>query len=302
MIAYQQWRLQLGDRGVLSPGHWLWLRATAWNALLFMMVAFIFFAVIMLLPWLHLPTSWPMTVGLFGPVLAFAVYALAVRTGERRLPREITPTSTTIYELVVGSLTGFSMLVATLGLLWALGLYHVRAGQPRDWFSFLVFNSYISGMLEEIAFRAIALRLFARAFGLRWGLVLSSLAFGAAHLSHASWLASAEIAFNGGLTMGLLYMATGRLWMSIAMHTAWDFTEGYVLGVGNTHGLLLSTPVNGRPAYLTGGSFGPDGSVLAALVGAIFVAVILYINGTWHRAGSTHNTTFLHDTHTKESI
>jgi membrane protease YdiL (CAAX protease family) len=240
--------------------------------------AFFFFATLMQFPWLHLPEHAGMQIGLLGPLVALLAYAVAVKTGERRLPREVMPSSSTVYELLVGVLIGFTMLVAMLSLLWALGLYHVQVGHLRNWFSFLVFNSYISGILEELAFRAILLRLFSRAFGPGWGLALSSAAFGAAHLSHASWLQAAEIALNGGLTMGLLYMASGRLWMSMAMHIAWDFTEGALLGVGNPDGLLRSTPVAGKPAILTGGSFGPDGSLLAALIGAVFISGILYAN------------------------
>jgi hypothetical protein len=59
------------------------------------------------------------------------------------------------------------------------------------------------------------------------------------------------------------------------MHTAWDFTEGALMGLGNPHGLLLSTPVLSKPVFLTGGAFGPDGSLLAALVGTVFLLIIL---------------------------
>jgi membrane protease YdiL (CAAX protease family) len=170
------------------------------------------------------------------------------------------------------------MISATLALLWSLGLYHVQLSHLRNWFAFFVSNAYISGTLEELAFRAILLRLFARAFGPGWGLALSAAAFGAAHLSHATWLAAFEIAFNGGLILGLVYMATGRLWMSIGLHIGWDFTEGAILGVDHSNGLLLSTPVAGKPDILTGGTYGPDASLLATLVGAVFIAAILYAN------------------------
>jgi membrane protease YdiL (CAAX protease family) len=72
-------------------------------------------------------------------------------------------------------------------------------------------------MLEELAFRAILLRLFPRASGPLPGLVLSSLLFGLAHLSHRAWTNAAEIAFNVGLLMGLLYMTIGHLWISMAL-------------------------------------------------------------------------------------
>jgi hypothetical protein len=64
--------------------------------------------------------------------------------------------------------------------------------------------------------------------------------------------------------------------MSIGLHVGWDFTETSILGVDNSHGLLLSTPKNGRSDILTGGSFGPDASVLSYIIGIIAVTAILY--------------------------
>lgn len=87
-----------------------------------------------------------------------------------------------------------------------------------------------------------------------------------------------EVAFNGGLILGLLYMVTGRIWMSVGMHIAWDFTEESILGVNSHRDLLLSTPVTGRSDILTGGKYGPDGSVLAAVVGVVLIALIVYAN------------------------
>jgi membrane protease YdiL (CAAX protease family) len=177
-------------------------------------------------------------------------------------------------ELLVGAALGFCMLCAMTGLLWSLGLYHVRPNHLRHAFDSFLFNSYLSGMLEELLFRAILLRILGRVFGLRWGLVSSALLFGAAHLGHCTWLAAVEIAINGGLVMGLSYMATGRLWMSVGLHTAWDFTEDSFLGVNSHNGFLLSTPAANRSDVLTGGAFGPDGSVLATIVGLLVIVLI----------------------------
>ncbi|WP_184418236.1 CPBP family intramembrane glutamic endopeptidase [Rhodanobacter sp. MP7CTX1] len=133
-------------------------------------------------------------------------------------------------------------------------------------------------MLEELAFRAILLRLFARMFNPVAGLVISSALFGVAHLTHGTPFQALEIAFNAGLTMGIPYMITGRLWMSVGMHIGWDFTEESLLGVNTTHGFLLSTPDPTHSVLLTGGAYGPDGSLFAALVGALFVVGMLYSN------------------------
>jgi membrane protease YdiL (CAAX protease family) len=189
---------------------------------------------------------------------------------------EVLPRSGTIPEIVVGALIGFILLCTLTALLWSLGLYQVQMNHWQHAFDSFVFNSYLSGLMEELMFRAILLRILGRAFGVLWGLVLSAVLFGIAHLTHGDWLAVVGIAINAGLTMGLLYMATGSIWMSIGLHTAWDFTEDSLLGVNSHNGLLRSTPVTGKPELLTGGQFGPDASILSLLVGVLLVAAILW--------------------------
>ena len=62
---------------------------------------------------------------------------------------------------------------------------------------------------------------------------------------------------------------SGRLWLSIGAHLGYDFTEWSLMGIGDNDGLLTSTPVANAPFWLSGGSFGPDGSLLAVVVGAL---------------------------------
>lgn len=64
-------------------------------------------------------------------------------------------------------------------------------------------------------------------------------------------------------------MLTGRLWLSIGFHVAWNYTQsaifsGVVSGNEASQGLIRST-IKG-PDFLTGGSFGVESSVLALLV------------------------------------
>jgi membrane protease YdiL (CAAX protease family) len=270
------WSFEVGRNGVLAAGRWLQLRAVLWAALLFAGAFAFFLSTVYLQSWLHLPRDAAYTIFLGVPILAFVAYAVVVRKAEARTPIEVVPCAGMLIEVLIGSSIGFTMLCATTALLWSLGLYHVQRNHWQHVFDSFLFSPYLSGMMEELLFRAILLRILARAFGARWGLVLSSILFGLAHLGHGSQLAPFEIIINGGLTMGLLYMITGRLWMSIGMHTAWDFTEDSVLGVGNHNGLLLSTPVPSKPELLTGGHFGPDASVLSTLVGILMIAAIVY--------------------------
>jgi membrane protease YdiL (CAAX protease family) len=230
--------------------------------------------------WLHLPPNSSYYIVLGIPLLALVGYGLLVAAAEGRRPVEVLPHRGTIAEITMGALIGFLLLSAITAILWSLGLYKVQANHWRRVFDSFVFNSYLSGMMEELMFRGILLRLLGRAFGLAWGFVLSSVLFGLAHLTHGDWLAVVGITINAGLTMGLLYMATGSIWMSIGLHTAWDFTEDSLLGVNSHNGLLLSTPVAGKPEMLTGGQFGPDASVLSLLIGVLLSAAIVFV---WKR-------------------
>jgi membrane protease YdiL (CAAX protease family) len=276
----QEWHIVLGTSGILAQGRWLRLRAIIWAIFLSACALGLFVLTQYLGGWLHLPPNSSYYIVLGIPLLALVGYGLLVAAAEGRRPVEVLPHRGTIAEITMGALIGFLLLSAITAILWSLGLYKVQANHWRRVFDSFVFNSYLSGMMEELMFRGILLRLLGRAFGLAWGLVLSSVLFGLAHLTHGDWLAVVGITINAGFTMGLLYMATGSIWMSIGLHTAWDFTEVSLLGVNSHNGLLLSTPVAGKPELLTGGQFGPDVSVLSLLIGVLLSAAIVFV---WDR-------------------
>jgi len=280
MNSESSWPIELGNSGILTPGRWLRLRAILWAMLLTAAALGCFLASQYLTGWLHLPPGGSYFVVLGVPMLAFLGYAMLVKTAEKRSAVEVILHAGMIAEISVGALFGFLFLCAMTAFLWSVGLYQVQMGHWQHIFDSIVFNSYLSGMVEELMFRAILLRILGRAFGTGWGLVLSSLLFGLAHLTHGDWLAVLGITINAGLTMGLLYMASGRIWMSVGLHTAWDFTEDSLLGVNSRNGLLHSTPLAGEPEMLTGGQFGPDASIPSLLFGALFVAAILW---AWRR-------------------
>jgi membrane protease YdiL (CAAX protease family) len=283
------WAFQEGAAGVLGAGRWLRARAVLWSALLSAGTMALFLTTQFLGSWLHLPPNFAYVIVLGIPILTFILYAFIVRAGEKRRPVEVLVDRQTIPDLLLGAAIGVVMLCLMTALLWSLGLYQVKPNHMRHAFDSFVFDSYLSGMMEELFFRAILLRILARAFGPVWGLVHSAALFGLAHLSHGSWLPVFEIAVNAGLPLGLLYMVTGRLWMAVGLHTAWDFAEESLLGVNTHHGLLLSTPVHGKSAVLTGGAYGPDGSLLSISVGLLSCVVILWIakNGWFQKKRTT---------------
>jgi membrane protease YdiL (CAAX protease family) len=118
----------------------------------------------------------------------------------------------------------------------------------------------------------LLLRLLWRAFGPLPAFVAAALVFAALHLANpgATVLAGTTVAV-GGLMFCALYALTGRLWVPIGLHLAWNFAQGYLFGAavsGNDLGgsIAISTAHQGAAAWLTGGAFGPEASVFALVL------------------------------------
>ncbi len=92
-----------------------------------------------------------------------------------------------------------------------------------------------------------------------------------------------------GLMFSALYALTGRLWVPIAAHFAWNFAQGYLFGAAVSGGDLgssvaVSTPNPRVGSWLSGGDFGPEASVFALVVlTAVTVAAFVAMASVWAR-------------------
>jgi len=152
------------------------------------------------------------------------------------------------------------------------------------------------GVVEELIFRGAIFRLLSSVFGMWGALGLSSGLFGALHVSKpgADLMAVLGIILAGGIPLAALYVLTRRLWASIGYHIGWNFTEAYVFGAqvsGSAAGVSLYQvqPVPGVDALWSGGTFGPEASVvtvvLGFLLGAALLAVVKRLNVQMRGAG-----------------
>ena len=68
-----------------------------------------------------------------------------------------------------------------------------------------------------------------------------------------------------GLVLAYSFRRSGALWFAWGYHAAWDFAESFVYGVPDSGvvmpGALLRPSFQGAD-WLTGGSAGPEGSLL----------------------------------------
>lgn len=136
--------------------------------------------------------------------------------------------------------------------------------------------------LEEWVFRGYVYRALRERWS--WATVAgaTSVAFGVLHL----WNPDVEMAalvntFLLGFAFAASVEACGTLWPAIAAHAAWNFTMSVVLGLpmSGTHvDGVFDLAVSG-PGWLTGGSYGPEGSwVLTALLVPVVVGLALWVD------------------------
>jgi membrane protease YdiL (CAAX protease family) len=129
------------------------------------------------------------------------------------------------------------------------------------------------GLFEEFLLRGYTQFTLARGVGFWPAAITLSCAFGLTHLRNNGehWpglIAAAFIGFFFCLTL----RRTGSLWFAVGFHAAWDWGETFLYSVPDSGmvspGHLLSSSLRG-PDWLSGGSVGPEGSVLCFVVVAL---------------------------------
>ena len=279
--------VQLGQRRVLHPGRLLWLRAVAWLLLLFFLTAAAFGLPLQAAADLLPPGN--AAAEFVGILVACAAtlgcYALAVRLGEGRGASELA-LRPALPGLMVGAVLGLLMMTVLMGVMVVTGLYDITlVGAASAWTGLGL--ALQAAVTEELWMRALLLRLLWRAFGPIPAFAVAALVFGALHLANPGGTALAGINVAvAGLMFCALYALTGRLWVPIGLHFAWNLAQGYLFGAavsGSDLGgsIAVSTARPGTPGWLTGGTFGPEASVFAlVLVGSVTVVALVLARKT----------------------
>ena len=197
-------------------------------------------------------------------------YWLMVRVVERRKVSEFAPRKAPLH-LATGWLTGMAIMVAAAGALSLPGYYSVAGTNAGVALltPFLVLGVQ-PGVGEEIISRGILFRVVEECFGSWAAVVFSGALFGLAHIANPNssvWMALA-IAVEAGFLLGMAYAWTRSMWFVVALHAAWNFTQGPLLGIpvsGISLTGLLNSTLQGPPA-LSGGRFGAEGSLITVLI------------------------------------
>lgn len=135
------------------------------------------------------------------------------------------------------------------------------------------------GLYEEFSFRGYPQFTLTTGMGFWPAAFLLSVIFGGVHLANPgeSWIGVFQV-FVTALLFCLSLRLTGDLWFAVGLHGAWDWAETFFYGVpdsgyqGTGHFL---NPLFHGPKWLTGGSVGPEGSVVTLVIEITMIGLVM---------------------------
>jgi membrane protease YdiL (CAAX protease family) len=185
-----------------------------------------------------------------------------------------------------GLIVGFGMVACAVGLMAAAGCVQLEAGGPLPsglpavgavLLLLLVF--LVQGAGEEVLLRGWYLPVVGARYKPWIGILTSSVVFSAFH-GFTNILATVNITLFA-VFLALYCLYEGGIWGVCGWHTAWNWAQANFFGLDVTGyppegGVLVDLQVKG-PHLLSGGSYGPEGSLMgtAVLLAGIVVVVLL---------------------------
>ena len=176
----------------------------------------------------------------------------------------------------IGAVVGFAAITACLLAIFALHGFRLTGlnihgttilSATAAWGMAFV----IVGLAEEFSFRGyLQYTLTTSRLGFWGAAILMSLVFGMAHSGNPG---ETKFGLLSVVIFGLLFCLflrrTGNLWWAVGFHAGWDWGQTFFYGVPDSglppyHNLLNCS--FGGPAWLTGGSVGPEASVFTPIV------------------------------------
>jgi uncharacterized protein len=170
--------------------------------------------------------------------------------------------------------TATLLLQATGNLEWVEA--HFNAGDLLKGFILMA----LIALTEEVVFRAYILNNLLESLNKWVALGVSAGMFTLAHASNPgiSSVAIANLLLAGTL-LGINYIYTRNIWYAVLFHFSWNFIQGPVLGY-TVSGLplqgILQPGLNG-PWWVTGGSFGLEGSFITTCLFALALLLLYMI-------------------------
>lgn len=208
-------------------------------------------------------------------------------------------------DLGFGLLLGAVLMMFIFGVELAAGWVTVtqtsltHPADPGFWGSIIMalVTFFCVGIYEEMLSRGYQLRNLAEGLNFKFlnprialllAYLISSSLFGLLHLGNPNTSVISTLnLIVAGLFLGLGYVLTGELAISIGLHMTWNFFQGNVFGFpvsGTVAGASFIGIQQNGPALWTGGAFGPEAGLIG--LAAIFLGSLLIVLWVRWRHGS----------------
>jgi CAAX protease family protein len=137
------------------------------------------------------------------------------------------------------------------------------------------------GLTEEYLLRGYTLYALADGIGFWPAAIVMAALFGLGHAGNSGETRVgliATVVFAMFASVTLRY--TGSLWLAVGAHAGWDWAQSFFYGVSDSgiraQGHLLDPSFQG-PDWLTGGSVGPEGSVITLVLWGLMTAGVILV-------------------------
>ena len=220
--------------------------------------------------------------GLFTAILAIISYSALFKVYEKRKITEFSK-SNIIKNLILGIGLGAILQSLTVLVIYLKGGYNIVSVNPIYFIIPPLTMGFTSAIFEEILIRGIIFRITEEKLGSYLALIISATLFGAMHLANpnSSITVGIGLAIQAGFLLGAAFIYSRSLWLPIAIHFAWNFTQSAIFGAnvsGNAISKTLITSNISGAEWLTGGEFGPEGSIQATLFCLIATIILMILS------------------------
>ncbi len=217
--------------------------------------------------------------GIIASVFVITGYILFYSKVEKRDITELSKKGI-VKNIVFGILIGAAIQILTLFVISIPGQLQIVSVNPLSFVVTPLAVALSVAIFEEILLRGIIFRIVEEKLGSITALLLSALIFGGVHsMNPGSSIISSLCTGIVGFIFGAVYVYSRSLWLPIAIHFSWNFVQSGIFGAvtsGNEKtSSLLTTEISG-PEIITGGAFGPEGTIQAVILWSV-VAIILSI-------------------------
>ena len=220
--------------------------------------------------------------GIIASVLVLCTYKLFYKFIEKRRISEIS-TKGILKNLALGIFIGLVLQSLTVLVIYLNHGFKVVSVNPFAFIIIPITVAFTVAIFEEILIRGILFRIMEEKLGSYIALIISAIVFGGLHLinPNSSLISATCVAVEGGLLLGVAYIYSRSLWLPIAIHFAWNFMQSGIFGAitsGNEKtNSLLTIQLTGSK-FITGGAFGPEGTIQAIIFCLIATMVLMYLN------------------------